>query len=211
VRAAPPIETHGRYDVPGRSAGYATRNPTRHRAELALLARVWPAAVENAGPAPTVLDVPCGAGRLSTFVGGRGGRWIGADRAAAMLTQARAAGAGPLVHADARAMPFRDAAVDGVVVFRFLHHLERDAAHAVVAEAARVARAFVVVSFFHPVSAHGVVRTIRTWLSGRSRTRHALTCGRLDGWLAVHGFERCAAAAQSPFLRDLWIVAYRRR
>ncbi|MBX3463324.1 MAG: methyltransferase domain-containing protein [Planctomycetes bacterium] len=206
LAALPPFATAARYERPGRSTLYATRNPRRGEREAALLQRVWPG---HAGE--TVLDLPCGAGRLRPFLAARGHVVVQADGAMAMLREARtgAPGSGHLVQADALAMPFADGAVDGVVLFRFLHHLDGPARARAIAEACRVARRFVVVSFFHACSLHHLQRQLRRAL-GAPPTRFATTLGRLGSRFARHGFRRTAHAADWPFARDLWLAAFER-
>ncbi|HET6203551.1 MAG TPA: class I SAM-dependent methyltransferase [Planctomycetota bacterium] len=64
-----------------------------------------------------VLEVGCGAGRFLARLGDRGSRAFGCDLAVAALAKAREvlAGSVPLCAADAGALPFRDAAFDGVL------------------------------------------------------------------------------------------------
>ncbi|MFN9846470.1 MAG: class I SAM-dependent methyltransferase [Planctomycetota bacterium] len=201
-----PWSTALRYDVPGKSAAYAGRGPTRHARELRLLRQVWPGA-----RGASVLDLPCGAGRLWPLLTDEfSARVLQADGSLAMLREAAAGHGGtPQALADALAMPFADRCVDGVVSFRFLHHLDRTASDRVIAECCRVARSFVVVSFFHPCSAHHLRRTVAQWL-GRPSQRHARTLGAVDASFAAHGFARAGCAADLPFARDLWVAAYAR-
>jgi SAM-dependent methyltransferase len=210
VAALPPFDTHGRYDHGLRSNRYATRAPKRASREIQLLRDVWPGRDGDA-----ILDAPCGAGRLRAPLEETGITWTGSDRSAAMLVQARAAmsAAGStraLCRADALALPFADRSFDGVVVFRFLHHLQPAAADRAVAEACRVADRFVVVSFFHPVSTHHVQRRLSALIRGRAPNRFAVTCRTMDRWMHARGFVRRAVRAQAPFLRDLWIATYER-
>jgi SAM-dependent methyltransferase len=206
LAAEAPWSTAARYDAPGKSAAYAERGAVRHARELRLLRRVWPGT-----PGASVLDLPCGAGRLLPLLAGEfGARVRQADGSLAMLRTAAARGGGaPQALADALAMPFADGSVDGVVSFRFLHHLERTASDRVVAECCRVARSFVVVSFFHPCSAHALRRALARWC-GRPTQRHARTLKAIDASFAAHGFARVGHAADLPFARDLWVAAYRR-
>lgn len=203
LRRLPPWATARRYDAPGKSDAYAERNPARSARELALLAEVWPG---RAGE--TVLDLPCGAGRLLPFLQQRGHRVVRADGSLPMLHEARRRDASPpAVLGDALAMPFRPAAVDGIVMFRFLHHLAPDAARLAIAESCRVAGRFVVVSFFHPCSFHHLQRSLGTWL-GRPPTRFARSLAAMQRLFAAHGFELAAHTADLPFARDLWLAAF---
>jgi SAM-dependent methyltransferase len=123
----------------------------------------------------------------------------------------RAGGAPSLAIADAIHLPFADRSFDGVVVFRFLHHLSPDLARQVVREAARVADDFVVVSFFHPWSLHHWTRRVRELVSGTPRRRHAIRTAVVNEWLAAVGFRLERVVAQPPALRDLRVAAFRRR
>jgi len=206
LRRLPPFTTAERYEATGKAGAYATRNPVRHARELLLLERVFPGR-----PGETVLDLPCGAGRLSPWLQQRGCAVVAADGALAMLQQAgqQQTGLPRAVLADALAMPFADRAVDGVVTFRFLHHLTDELSDRVIAEACRVAGRFVVVSFFHPCSAHHLQRRLRALAGGRT-TRFARTLGAIDRTFAKHGFRRLRAAADLPFARDLWLASFAR-
>lgn len=204
IERVPPFDTHGRYEVAGRAGAYRDRSAQRTARELRLLRAVWPG-----HPGQRVLDSPCGAGRLAAILGEFGVVRIGADRARAMLrASATAAPGDPLVQADAAALPFRARSCDGVVVFRFLHHLPAATAKQVVTEAARVAERFVVLSFFHPVSLHGASRTLRRWLTGRAKTRYALRHATLTRWLRAEGFTPCGTAAEVRFVKDFWVAAF---
>ncbi len=204
LRRQPPFATAARYEVPGKSAAYAERNPRRAARELDLLRAVWPGRRGE-----RVLDLPCGAGRLLPFLREHGHPIVQADGAFAMLAEAGRRGddAALRVQADALQFPFADRAVDGVVMFRFLHHLANADARAAIAEACRTARRFVVVSFFHPCSAHHLSRRLRR-LSGRGATRHARTLRQIRADFARAGFTLAAHAADLPFARDLWLASF---
>lgn len=208
LRRLPPWATAARYDNAGRSQAYAERNPARAARELRLLLRVWPG---RAGE--MVLDLPCGAGRLLPLLRDElQHAVVQADGSLAMLRESAARNPPPpvpAVQADALAMPFAGHAVDGVVMFRFLHHLPSDLAPTAIAEACRVARRFVVVSFFHPCSVHHVRRRLRTLL-GRPPTRFACTLATMRRWFAVHHFTLATHTADGAFTRDLWLAVFAR-
>jgi ubiquinone/menaquinone biosynthesis C-methylase UbiE len=102
----------------------------------------------------SVLDVPCGAGRFLRTLAESDRRVIGVDAARAILAHARArarAAATPAlwIQGDAAHLPLRDAAVDVVFCNRLLHHILKPEERAVILrELRRVARRFVIVSFF---------------------------------------------------------------
>ena len=205
----PPLFTAARYDRQGKSLAYAERNPQRTERELALLRRVWPGK-----DGELVLDCPCGAGRLLPLLReGRGHRVIQADASWSMLEQARqrAVPPAPGLLADALRLPFADRAVDGVVAFRFLHHLPPDLAEEAIAEACRVADRFVVLSFFHPCSTHHWQRRLADLLTRRGSRRFALTLGMVTAICRAQGFARHAHAAEFAFVKDLWVAAFARR
>lgn len=204
LTAAQPFGTAARYERGDRSRNYAARNPKRAALERQLLEQVWPGEAQE-----TVLDLPCGTGRLLPFLRERGHRVAQVDGALAMLQQAIADDVrGELVlQANALQMPFADNSVDGVVMFRFLHHLPPEAAKAAIAEACRVARRFVVVSFFHPCSVHHLQRRMRQLL-GTPATRFAMTLGTVQGTFAQNGFEPHRRAAQLAYARDLWLASF---
>ena len=112
-----------------------------------------------------VLDPGCGTGwqaaGLSRTLGARPGAGpvLGVDLSAGMLRRARAAGAGPLLQADATRLPLAAGSVDLVVTRGVLHHLPDVVA--ALAEWRRVLRpggAVVVVSEPTPaVERHGAV------------------------------------------------------
>jgi hypothetical protein len=94
---------------------------------------------------------------------------------------------------------------------RFLHHLDPRSADAVLAELARVSRRFIVVSFFHPLSLHGLNRRLRSLASGRPRGRWSATPRVLAGSLRPHGFRLLRAVAETPLFRELWIAVFERK
>ncbi|MBL8749572.1 MAG: methyltransferase domain-containing protein [Planctomycetes bacterium] len=199
----PAFETAARYDVAGKNVAYAERNPRRVARERKLLLRVWPGRTGE-----SVLDLPCGAGRLRPLLQERGHRVVQGDHSFAMLRLAAAPDT-PAVRADALALPFANRCVDGVVTFRFLHHLTADARARAIAEACRIARRFVVVSFFHPCSFHHLRRRFASL--SRAPTRHAVGLRTIARDFAAHGFVLHTKAAELPFARDLWVASFVRR
>jgi SAM-dependent methyltransferase len=188
-------DTSARYDAE-KAAAYAVRSPARARAEAALIAAV----LRAVGPLGPTLDVPCGSGRLRELVAAHGGTWTGADLSAAMLARA---GARPLVRAALPRLPFADRAFDTVLCCRFLHHVAPGEQRRVVTELARVCRAHLILTAFHPWSAHRFTRLLR------GGSRHATAPRHLDAWLRALGFLPVTRRRQGP-LRDLWVGGWQR-
>ena len=209
----PPLNTHGRYESQRRATAYQNRNPSRTAVELDLLRRVWPGA-----PGDMVLDAPCGVGRLTPLLMDElGVELVAADRCMSMISGQQTTGqtspcpqplAGLTVQADSLALPFADQSLDGTVMFRFLHHLPPDLAQIALAEACRVSRRYLVVSFFHPISAHGLRRRLMELFTRRDRTRHAVTLASLRTWLHPHGFSLHRFGGERRFLREFWLASF---
>lgn len=205
LRSLPPFDTAARYERRGKSKAYADRDPLRTERELDLLAKVWPGR-----PGELVLDAPSGAGRLLPFLRARGHRVLWLDGARAMLDEARRlqAGAPSMLQGDALRLPLLPQSVDGLVQFRFLHHLSPSRQKLAIAETCRVARRFVVVSFFHPCSVHHARRRLRDLVLRRAPTRFAVTTSALQRRFAAHGFRLHEAVAELAYAKDLWVAAF---
>jgi ubiquinone/menaquinone biosynthesis C-methylase UbiE len=207
------MDTHGRYESQLRAATYRNRKPARTAVELDLLRRVWPG-----GPGDTVLDAPCGVGRLTPLLMDElGVELVAADRSMSMISGEQTTGQtspspqprpGLTVQADSLALPFAHESLDGTVMFRFLHHLPPDLAQIALAEASRVSRRYLVVSFFHPISAHGLRRRLMELFTRRARTRHVVTLTRLRAWLRPHGFSLHRCGGERRFLREFWLASF---
>jgi 2-polyprenyl-6-hydroxyphenyl methylase/3-demethylubiquinone-9 3-methyltransferase len=106
-----------------------------------------------------VLDVGCGGGFLSNYLGARGHEVTGLDASADALQVATLHDSGGSVRyqqGDALKLPFRDASFDAVCAMDFLEHVENP--DQVVAEAARVLRPSGLF-FFHTFN-----RNLLAWL-----------------------------------------------
>jgi len=149
----------------------------RHKYERSWLRRIsarreetllrW--ALAEVGAEGAMLDVPCGAGRMTPVLLERARRVTALDLSPAMLAQASAALAGEVAAgrvvlgtASADALPFDARAFDTAVCWRLLHHVvERAARVKVLHELARVASRAVIVTF----------ADARTWKAFSERVR----------------------------------------
>ncbi|MFD6291722.1 class I SAM-dependent methyltransferase [Streptomyces sp. NPDC060205] len=116
----------------------------------------------------TLLDVACGTGTVTRRLLAAGLDVTGADAAYGMLSRAAARVPGRVVLADARRLPFPDAAFDAVTAIWLLHLL--DDAEQVVAEAARVLRpGGVLVTTVDKAASHDVGSDIDAVMAPRPR------------------------------------------
>lgn len=152
------------------------------------LERAMAATFGDAQRTGRALDIGCGTGRWTRWLG----RWwsdaTGCDLSAAMLR----AGGGPRVRADATALPFAPAAFDMALSVTVLQHLPADAQERAVAEVARVVRPggrAVLLEMTHAIApgAQNRPRPLASWVA----------------LLEAAGLrvERTAGEAQAPLLR----------
>lgn len=200
-----------KYDA-ARAARYAARSRRRHAEEWRVVERLL------AGhPAPgTVLDAPCGTGRIAAEFLARGAEVRLADWSEDMLARARThVGAHAAVlgieRLDLEAVAAPGVARhDLVICLRLFHHLPDDECRRRVLASLRArSSARVIVSFHHPVSVHHLARAARRVFTGRRGDRHALTLGALERLAHPLGLRLEGAAAVAPYLRDFWAAAFR--
>jgi SAM-dependent methyltransferase len=155
-------------DVAGKyPAAYADSH--RDRCERRALERALDAIPKEA----SVLDLPCGTGRLTGILLERGYRVTGADSSPAMVTRAQELWSGPAPQVrfevrDALHTGYADGAFDAVVCNRLFHHfLEPGVRRAALAELKRISKGAIVASFFNLNSLGAWSRKIRYALQGR--------------------------------------------
>jgi ubiquinone/menaquinone biosynthesis C-methylase UbiE len=137
------------------------------RREHRLLKRL----LDRAGRCATLLEIPCGGGRISGQLSGAANLLIHADigLGQVLFAESRAEQGQPRVWMTASALhiPLRDAAVDGAVCIRLSHHLAAaDQRERLLLELLRVARRYVIFTFFDQ---HAVKNQLRQWRGKRSK------------------------------------------
>jgi ubiquinone/menaquinone biosynthesis C-methylase UbiE len=162
------------------------------RRERALLARYFAALRQlGLGDLDTILDLPCGHGRLSSLLQGHCRRLIEADWSFTMvaLNQRDHGQAGrSYCRASALEIPLPDRSVDVVVSFRLSHHLETEALREQhLRELFRVANKAVIVTWFSATSLKNLLRQVRVKLAGK-KPKHVLRNDRVRALAAGCGF-----------------------
>lgn len=159
------------------------------RRERAIFARFFAAI----GRCDSILDLPCGFGRLLELLRAHAARVIEADWSPTMLGLnakqhgARAAG---YLRCTALAIPLSDRAVDAVVSVRLSHHFD-DAGEREqhLREVLRVARRFAIVTYFSHHSLKNRLRLLRAPFN-RKAPKHTLRTTRVDAIARESGFRR---------------------
>jgi SAM-dependent methyltransferase len=135
-----------------------------HRRERRILQRI----LRRAEGTGWVLDIPCGYGRLSGLLLEQGFKVVGCDLSLSMVKKAltrfpSGEGRHRVVVGDAvRGLPFQADSFVGVVCIRLFHHLhEKRDRETALQELGRLARDFVVVSYYRRNALHAAQRRIR--------------------------------------------------
>ncbi len=158
-----------------------------------------------------VLDLPVGTGRMSRRLAAQGYRPVGADISAPMLRlAARLAGkdrrSAQLVCSDGEALPFADGSFDGVVCFRLMSHLPREARVTLLREMARVAADRVVAVYQpHKIAAWWLVYG---GILGRRLPLHYASAGELEREFADAGLRsvRSHALLRWVFMERAYVL-----
>ena len=162
------------------------------RRERALLLRYF-AAIGHVG---TVLDVPCGHGRLADLLAQRCDRLIEADWSFTMVALNQKDHGGDTrryLRCSALEIPLPDQSVDVVVSFRLSHHLEtQELRERHLRELFRVARRAVVVTWFSATSLKNRLRQVRVWL-GKKQPKNVMHGARVRAIAGECGFQQRAA------------------
>lgn len=138
----------------------------------------------------TLLELPCGGGRLSSAMAKFTDLLIEADIAIGQVQygqqHSQMETAQIWMTASALHIPFRDAVVDGVVCIRLCHHLHKpEEREQLVVELLRVARRFVIVTFFDYNSMKNIIRRVRQSIH-RKRSKYTMTVDEVDNIARRH-------------------------
>lgn len=104
----------------------------------------------------TILDLPCGTGRVSLYLAQRGFKIIGVDISANMIKQAQKKMANKISNeqilfqvGDGEHLSFQNGSFDGAISLRLFGHLPPEHRVNVLRELARVSKSFVVIAYYH--------------------------------------------------------------
>lgn len=199
-----------KYDTP-RANAYQRISPRKNRAEMALVDRAL--ATMDAG---SLLDLPCGGGRVALRAARCGFDVTAADVSEAMLaiTRANAAALGADIvveRQDIECLEYADRSFDHAICFRLFHHFPTvSLRRRVVQELCRTTRQCVAVSYFSPWSVTSLRRRTRAALTGVAPRKHACSLDELRRHFASAGFRLVGDHARARFVRSLHLAVFER-
>ncbi|HPU81898.1 class I SAM-dependent methyltransferase [Accumulibacter sp.] len=173
-----------------KARAYANRDARRNIPELRLVARAFQLIPKPA----SVLDMPCGGGRVTVLLGQLGYQISAGDYSDPMLqiTRETTAANGLKVDVfkeDIEQLSQRDKSFDAIICFRFFHHLPNaELRRKVVGELCRVARRHVAMSYFNPKTLRALEQEIRK-LRGRKLTVFNTSLAEVSAYFAEYGFR----------------------
>lgn len=206
-------QTRRRFDKLSTASEYPAlfTNTRKDRRERRALLK----ALEAVPPGASVLDLPCGSGRLTSLLVERGYRVTAADSSAHMVERARqAAPTGAGVRFDVRDVldsGYPDGCFDAVVCHRLFHHFgEAGLRQRALGELARICRGPVIASFFNAFALDALRSRLKHALRGTRATDRIpipLATFAADGRLAGLRVERTVAVRFG--ISPLWLVVFR--
>lgn len=200
-----------KYDAAA-AARYQIKDTRRHTAEMRMIDRAF----ELIPKKHLVLDLPCGGGRIAEHLIQQGYAVGAADLSPAMLDIARKNLQGkPLLlfvqQEDIEHLTFAKRSFDAIICFRLFHHFPTSATRArAAAELCRVAREFVVISYFSPVSWTSLKRTFQKRLSHKAVKKFATSLAEVRSHFEPQGFRLVKDVAQCRLIHTMHLALFRK-
>lgn len=191
---------------------YTQRRPGKHQFEMRMVGEAM--ALLPSGKVRTVLDAPCGVGRLSLWLGQLGYSVTAVDlgEAAVLYTQRLLASNDIPAKVSSQnifALPYSEGEFDATICFRLLHHFESSAdQQALIRELCRVSDDYVVISYMSPYSLTSLRRRWRRTVSGKPIKQHPNTLQSLVEMFAANGFCLRGSVKRSGFLHSLQVAVF---
>jgi len=199
-------------DDPRVARKYMNRKSRRHKAEITLVERAF----SNIPTSNTVLDIPCGAGRITVLLARKGYRCTGAEIADAMIDIARSetGKVGLSCHvekADIEDMVYPDRHFGAAICFRLFHHFpNQDVRTRVIKELCRVTDNYVALSYLSRFSPTSIKRGIRRAFGGKASRQNATSLSEVEKYFELNNFVLLKDYAQLPIIRSLHLAVFKR-
>jgi len=195
---------------------YAARNEDRqikYQAENNVVAKAFKKHIEIGA---SVLDAPCGAGRLTRDLALKGYQLTAADLGAVMVstTCKLLASEGLDIAsdvADVENMPYKNNQFDAVVCFRLFHHYpDSESRASLVNELCRVSNDHVLISYNTSFSFSALKNKIRFLTTGKIIKKYATPLSEVKVYFKDNGFTLIKDYARLPFGDSLHFSVFKR-
>ena len=193
---------------------YTKRKPRKHRFEMQMVNEAFQ--IFPSTEVKTVLDAPCGVGRLSLWLAQEGFEVTAVDlgESAIKLTNELLSYQSFKETAqwqDIFNMQFADGEFDASICFRLLHHFQEvDDQQKLIAELCRVSSKYVVISYFSTYSVTSLRRRLRNVLTGKSVKQNPMPLLHLKGLFEPHCYELLGTVKRSGLLHSLQVAAFKK-
>lgn len=191
---------------------YERYDERKHRAEIHLIDRAL-ALLPQPG---TMLDLPCGTGRLVPHLTAHGMQLTCADFSESMrqLARERILLTGlpvPVEAQDIESLTFPDGSFDYAISFRMFHHFPNpQTRERAIHELCRVTRRDVLLSYFSPWSVTSCMRRFRAWRGGRVSHKISTPLREVKSYFARQGFRLVKDFARTPLIHTLHLAVFER-
>lgn len=191
---------------------YQRRQETKHRAEMRMVDRAFALIPKT----HHVLDVPCGGGRITIHLAQQGYTVSAADLSESMISITRENIAKENLNCtverqNIEKLTLADRAVDSIISFRLFHHFPTpDIRQRAVRELCRVARKYVALSYFSPLSVTSVKRRMREARGGRKSEKFSTPLFEVESYFEKAGFRLVKDFARMPFIHTMHLALFER-
>jgi 2-polyprenyl-3-methyl-5-hydroxy-6-metoxy-1,4-benzoquinol methylase len=198
----------------GSAERYTQRKSRKNKAEMNLVRKGF-ALLDN--DVQRVLDAPCGVGRATILLASMGFETTGLDLGEAAVEVARrelAASdqAGTIEIGNLEALNYADGYFDAILCFRVYHHFPTDEIRErIISELCRVAKNYVLISYFSPYSITSLKRSLRAKLKQKTSIQHATTLASLTDKFEARGFSLVRNIPQQRFIHTLHLAVFKRQ
>ena len=195
-----------------KATSYQHRKADKQAIEMKLLDRAFKLIPKS----NTVLDLPCGGGRVFLHLAKQGYQVKAADLSDAMIKIAQKnadeAGLGITVEkADVEDLFFADKSVDTIVCFRLFQHFPTPAIRQrAVSEICRVAKQYVALTYFSPYSWTQAKLILREKLGGKKLRKFPTPLSEVEGYFVNSGYRLVKDFAQLPLVHTLHLAIFER-